>query len=488
MVNYRFIYVYVIYQSIDLPTGKQVRKFAIRRSKLITSLTELTLFIMPEPVIKVKKLSKSYRLTGKSRSLKESISDLFKSKSSRHENTDSKEHFWVFKDLTFNVERGETLGILGKNGVGKSTLLKILSEITLPTSGTGEIEGKIASVLEIGMGFHPDLTGRENILLGASLLGMTSNEIRNKLPHIISFSGIEKFIDTPIKKYSSGMYVRLAFSLATHISADILLFDEVLSVGDAEFKLKTLRKIKQLSEKGTTIILVTHNMGEIISLCDRAMILEQGGITSIGDPSLLISQYVEDVFAHNIAETSSEGGQLNDDNTPVLNYKEWSENDLGPGNQFARINKICVLGREKADSKDIYMNEDIDIEVSYRLTHSDHIFDVGFTLYDNTGNNVFASTSLLTPSTSEQRPAGDYIAHCTIPANTLNSGTFTMNVFVIENGDKVFRSLPDIVMFKVSDNPDELNKPWKDRFPGPLRPLLDWKITSKKIQNNVVIH
>jgi len=442
---------------------------------------------MPEPVIKVKNLSKSYRLDGHNRSLKESITDLFNSKATSNQHGVSKETFWVFKNLNFNVERGETFGIFGKNGIGKSTLLKILSEITLPTEGSIEIEGKVASVLEIGMGFHPDLTGRENISLGARLLGMTTPEIKAKLPDIISFSGIEKFIDTPIKKYSSGMYVRLAFSLATHISADILLFDEVLSVGDAEFKLKTLRKIKQLSDTGTTIILVTHNMGEIISLCDRAMILDEEGVRSIGDPSQLISEYVEDVFTHSGEENSDMAGHQNDIATPVLNCKEWGDEDLGPGNELARINKILVSAKDKIASDNIYMNDDITVDVSYALADSDHIFDVGFTLYDNAGNNVFASTSLLTPGSSENRPAGNYVASCEIPANTLNTGTFTMNVFVIENGDKVFRSLPDIVMFKVSGNPDESDKSWKDRFPGPLRPLLDWVISSQKTESHVAI-
>jgi len=392
-------------------------------------------------------------------------------------NVSKKNGFWALKDISLNIKKGETLGIFGGNGAGKTTLLKILSEVTQPTQGEVEIEGKIASVLEVGMGFHPDLTGKENIFLSASILGMGRNEVKTKISEIIKFSGIGQFIDLPIKHYSSGMYVRLAFSLAAHISADILIFDEVLSVGDAEFKLKTLKKISELRNEGITIILVTHNLSEILNLCNRAIIMENGQIKALGRPSELISDYVED--AHNLAMNDAKD-TANDESfekeISINNSREWKDIKTAPGNKTARIKKIIVKRREGELTDEIYTKNDIEVEISFQKLLEQNTIDVGFTLYDNLGNNVFASTTVMDKDIISCNEKGVYKAVCEIPGNYLNIGVFTMNVFLVENKKEIFRSLPDVVLFKVCINKDSIETPLTKRFPGPLRPSLNWGV------------
>ena len=201
------------------------------------------------------------------------------------------EEFWALKDVSFEVKRGEVVGIIGRNGAGKSTLLKILSRITEPTSGRITIEGRVASLLEVGTGFHPDLTGRENIFLNGAILGMSRVEIKRKFDEIVAFAEIEKFLDTPVKRYSSGMYVRLAFAVAAHLEPEILIVDEVLAVGDAEFQKKCLGKMSEVAQSGRTILFVSHNMGAIRNLCDRCLLLTKGSLTTIGRTAEVIHQY-----------------------------------------------------------------------------------------------------------------------------------------------------------------------------------------------------
>jgi len=433
---------------------------------------------MPESAIRVKNISK-YFLLGKpqNESFTEGLINLGRSLLKNSGNVSKKNGFWALKNISFNIKKGETLGIFGRNGAGKTTLLKILSEVTQPTQGEVEIEGKIASVLEVGMGFHPDLTGKENIFLSARILGMSRNEIKNKAAEIIEFSGIGQFIDMPIKHYSSGMYVRLAFSLAAHISAEILIFDEVLSVGDAEFKLKTLKKISELTNEGKTIILVTHNLNEILNLCNRAIIMDNGQIKALGRPSELISEYVEDV--HNVTMNDPENtanSKLTEKEMPTKNSRVWKDMKIAPGNKTARIKKIIVKRQGGELTDDIYTKNDIEVEIYYQKLLEQNTIDVGFTLYDNTGNNVFASTTVMEKDLISCNEKGEYKAICEIPGNYLNIGVFTMNVFLVENKKEIFRSLPDVVLFKIHINKDLIDSPLIKRFPGPLRPSLNWGV------------
>ena len=207
---------------------------------------------------------------------------------------DTTEEFWALKDVSFEVKRGEVLGIIGRNGAGKSTLLKVLSRITEPTEGRVTIEGRVASLLEVGTGFHPELTGRENVYLNGAILGMTRAEIKRKFDEIVDFSGVERFLDTPVKRYSSGMYVRLAFAVAAHLEPEILIIDEVLAVGDAEFQKKCLGKMQDVAGHGRTVLFVSHNMGAIERLCDNVVVLSQGRVAGVFDnPRAGVVTYLE---------------------------------------------------------------------------------------------------------------------------------------------------------------------------------------------------
>ncbi len=258
---------------------------------------------MPEPIIQIKNISKKYNIThqqGGYVALRDVLTNVAKSpfaflkhKAKKAIGKAGKEEFWALKDINFEVEKGEAIGIIGANGAGKSTLLKILTGITPPTTGEIKMRGKIASLLEVGTGFHPELTGRENIFLNGAILGMTKKEISAKFNDIVEFSGIEKFIDTPVKRYSSGMYVRLAFSVAAHMEPDILLVDEVLAVGDTEFQKKCLGKMDEVTRAaGRTILFVSHNMSAIQILCQKTILLEQGKIKMIGETNEVINAYL----------------------------------------------------------------------------------------------------------------------------------------------------------------------------------------------------
>jgi len=242
---------------------------------------------MSKSIIKVENLSKKYKIGTYSASLRETLAQKFSKMAVPKEQSE----FWALRDISFEVKEGEALGIIGKNGAGKSTLLKVLSSITHPTTGNIEINGRISTLLEVGTGFHPELTGRENIFLNGSILGMKRHEIRSKFDEIVDFSGVEKFIDTPVKRYSSGMYVRLAFSVAAHLEPEILIVDEVLAVGDAEFQKKCLGKMDGVAKNGRTVIFVSHNMGAVQNLCTSGLLMQHGQLVMSGDIKQVISKY-----------------------------------------------------------------------------------------------------------------------------------------------------------------------------------------------------
>lgn len=290
------------------------------------------------------------------------------------------EGFWALKDVSFEVERGEVIGIIGRNGAGKSTLLKILSRITSPTEGTVEIHGRVGSLLEVGTGFHSELTGRENIYLSGSILGMKKREIDGKLDDIVKFSGVEKFLDTPVKRYSSGMYVRLAFAVAAHLDTDILLVDEVLAVGDAEFQKKCLGKMGEVAECGRTIFFVSHNMGAIEALCNRGIVFNAGNVHFDGGSRDAISRYLN---TDHICSTTS-----------LISRKDRS------GNGSIKIYEINIGLENEVNCGYWRTGENCIIQFKYGKNNNEHItnIDIGFVIEDSYGRKLFYANTIVEKS------------------------------------------------------------------------------------------
>jgi lipopolysaccharide transport system ATP-binding protein len=307
-----------------------------------------------EPVIKVENLGKKYVIHHQVKMgdsafrevLSQRVKGLLKGRFNKTKSVN--EEFWALKNVSFEINKGERVGIIGRNGAGKSTLLKILSQITDPTTGKITIDGKVSSLLEVGTGFHPELTGRENIFLNGAIIGMTRKEIESKFDEIVAFAEIEKFLDTPVKHYSSGMYVRLAFSVSAHINPDILIVDEVLSVGDASFQKKCIGKIEEVSEHGRTIIFVSHNMGQVNNLCTRAILLDRGGVVMQGSTVDVTRMYYQDKETPNLPELYFE--ERKDTSYYISLVRVLNEKNEVSGH-FAHNEKIVLEVTVKSDSK-----------------------------------------------------------------------------------------------------------------------------------------
>ncbi|MBK8805325.1 MAG: ABC transporter ATP-binding protein [Bacteroidales bacterium] len=336
---------------------------------------------------------------------------------------DDNEYVWALKDISFNVQQGEVLGIIGKNGAGKSTLLKILSKVTGPTTGSIKAYGRIASLLEVGTGFHPELTGRENIFLNGAILGMTKAEIRSKFEEIVDFSGVEKYIDTPVKRYSSGMYVRLAFAVAAHLEPEILIVDEVLAVGDAEFQKKALGKMKDVSQgQGRTVLFVSHNMGAVRNLCTRCIMLGNGSMSMNGTTEEVINNYMN---------SSSKISSYIIDNNPFKNYS------------------ITLFRPVKGELKDVFSfshNEKIFFELELEINNPQQNVDVVLLAMDLYLNKIFSS---ITPISITSKGKVKKIIE--VPANFLTPGyvNFTVSVYIANK--RVIDSLPHPLKIEIID-------------------------------------
>ncbi|MFM7566127.1 MAG: ABC transporter ATP-binding protein, partial [Flavobacteriales bacterium] len=274
-------------------------------------------------------------------------------------------YVWALEDVNFTVNQGEVVGIIGKNGAGKSSLLKVLSKVTSPTKGRITLNGRVASLLEVGTGFHPELTGRENIYLNGAILGMTKREITNKFDEIVAFSGVEKYIDTPVKRYSSGMYVRLAFAVAAHLEPEILIVDEVLAVGDVDFQKKCLGKMKAVAGEGRTVLFVSHNMEAVKNLCTRAILMEQGKVVSEGSPSAVIERYLLQ-----------------------RNHEDWGRNyseSEAPGNEFTRLKSIQLKPIREDGKSIITVKSSLEINISFWNYVEDLVANLSLHLYAATG-------------------------------------------------------------------------------------------------------
>lgn len=366
---------------------------------------------------------------------------------------------YALKDINFEVKEGEILGIIGKNGAGKSTLLKILSRVTSPSQGVVNIKGRIASLLEVGTGFHQELTGRENIFLNGSILGMTKNEISRKLDEIIDFSGVEKYIDTPVKRYSSGMYVRLAFAVAAHLEPEILIVDEVLAVGDVEFQKKCLGKMQEVSsEKGRTILFVSHNMGAVRMLCSRALLIEKGHIINSGNTEDIIQNYL-------YSNSSGKNEFISEDNNAEIFIKKISVNS----------------DNSKTNSNEIDVRYPFKIKISYKIKEHINGLGLAFSVISKKGFKVFYSSCVISDLLGDSiNVDGLHETEVTIPENFLTPGSYYINVSIQIENIQLFDLKEHAVDFEVIESGTSLHR-FSGKDIGVVLVDLDWKNVSEEI-------
>ncbi|HWK05474.1 MAG TPA: ABC transporter ATP-binding protein [Puia sp.] len=394
---------------------------------------------MSDTVIKVENISKLYRLgevgTGtishdlnrwwaKVRGKEDPFAKL--GESNDRSVKGNSDYAWALQDISFEVRKGEVLGVIGRNGAGKSTLLKILSKVTQPTKGQIKAKGRIASLLEVGTGFHPELTGRENIYLNGAILGMTKAEIRRKFDEIVDFAGISRYIDTPVKRYSSGMYVRLAFAVAAHLEPEILIVDEVLAVGDAEFQKKALGKMKDVStQQGRTVLFVSHNMGAIQNLCDEVLILNKGGLSFLGGISEGIKHYLDHEFVEGLFE-----------------YKANAEDNK------TCFSSIHVENGSGAIKGDFGFDEMIKVKMTLCVKENSLNAKVGFRVQDNMERRIFTSEMNISDLTNKP---GELSVNVDIPSKILMPGKYSLTFAVHIPNIAMIELLNDIVCFEIQE-------------------------------------
>lgn len=379
------------------------------------------------------------------------------------------EYVWALKDINFEVKRGEVLGIIGKNGAGKSTLLKILSKVTGPSTGAIKSKGRIASLLEVGTGFHPEMTGKENIFLNGAILGMTKKEIASKLDEIIEFSGCERYVDTPVKRYSSGMKVRLAFAVAAFLEPDILVVDEVLAVGDAEFQKKAIGKMQDISSQGgRTVLFVSHDMGAILKLTQRVVLLENGLVKSIGKTNEIIEKYLLG-------------------NKTINNYKKWTKGEE-LGNEFAKISEISVTNLNGDLKHEFDITDEIKINIKYLDFNKINKNTAIIHIRDKYDQILFASNEFDNPEWLIYHSDEDSIIEtsCIIPYNFLMEGNYKVLVAIGNyNPNMIHVLIEDALNFVVIDKPNIIKKRVNvgGKWPGLIRPILKWEIIKKNIND-----
>lgn len=410
-------------------------------------------------------LSKRFRLgtLGEHQRLTEAISKGVKRWISRSGNTPSEsKDFWALRDVNFRIMQGEVVGIIGHNGAGKSTLLKILSRIVTPTSGRVGVRGRVGSLLEVGTGFHPELTGRENIFLNGAILGMKRAEIRQRFDQIVAFAEVEKFLDTPVKRYSSGMTVRLGFSVAAHMEPDVLIIDEVLSVGDQAFQNRCMGKASELGSQGRTILVVSHNLAAISNICTRAMLLDHGTVAVDAMPQQAIERYLQGMRAD-------------------TGIAKW-DSSSAPGSAEVRIRSVAVrnAGNNEAASS-LAIDQPIQVEITYDVLQDQVINAVQIHLKDD--NGVFVLSSGNAPSMSfapdltfgKPMRRGSYTTVCELPANFLNDSRYVVSVFLGPELGKPSVSCESVLAFSVTDT-GAMRKEFLGSWYGPvIRPRLGWE-------------
>jgi len=422
-----------------------------------------------DAAVTVEHIGKRYRIgttTGGGRysyrSLREDITGGLTSLGRRRGKVDGRT-IWALRDVSFQIEQGERVGIIGRNGAGKSTLLKLLSRITLPTEGHGQIRGRVGSLLEVGTGFHPELTGRDNVFLAGAILGMHRSEIQHKLDEIIEFAGIGRFLDTPVKRYSSGMYLRLGFSVAAHMEPDVLIIDEILAVGDAEFQAKCLGRMEDTGTSGRTVVFVSHSMPSILRLCDRVILLDGGRLVADGSAREVVRTYL----ASGLGSAAE---------------RHWDSPEHAPGDDVVRLKGVRVCGGDGVVSEDLAIQRPIDIEVQYwhRETGSSvrPIVQVG--LYNDEGTLLFVSGDSANKAWAvTPRGPGVVTSTCRIPGNFLAEGRVVVVASVCTINPLVMHAIEhDAVSFQVVDRThgEGVRGDWVGEYPGAVRPMLDWSV------------
>ena len=426
---------------------------------------------MSDLAIRVEELSKRYtiRLPGSQHdTLRDTLTDwgsrLFKRAWQPSGSTSERGHskfdqFWALKDVSFEIKQGEVVGIIGRNGAGKSTLLKILSRITIPTKGRVEIHGRVGSLLEVGTGFHPDLTGRENIYLNGAILGMKSGEISRKFDDIVSFAEIDKFVDVPVKRYSSGMYVRLAFAIAAHLEPEILIVDEVLAVGDGLFQKKCLSKMQDVGQQGRTVLFVSHSMPAITRLCEQAILLDNGSVVKKGPSHDVVSAYL----------TSGLG---------TTAVREWDDPEKAPGGEVVRLRAVRVRSEEGRIADTIDIRQQAFIEMEYDVLRPGYKLMPHFQFYNDEGIHAFSAHDLDPTWRGRPRPVGRYVSRVQVPGNLLSEGTMFVGAGLQTIDPVIYEFyLLDLVAFQVletQDGGDSARGDFAGKMGGIVRPMLKW--------------
>jgi lipopolysaccharide transport system ATP-binding protein len=375
---------------------------------------------------------------------------------------------WALKNVSFDVKQGEVVGIIGVNGAGKSTLLKLISRITPPTAGSITIRGRVSSLLEVGTGFHPELTGRDNVYLNGTILGMRKLEVDKKFDEIVAFAGIDKFLDTPVKRYSMGMRVRLAFAVAAHLEPEILIIDEVLAVGDAEFQKKCLSKMEDVGKDGRTVLFVSHNMAAVTRLCQRGILLSAGSVIADGGAHDIVSSYLTAGLGTSAA-------------------REWPDLDDAPGDDAVRLRAVRVVDSDGAISEGFDIRKPIGLQLEFDVLRNGELMMPYFSLNDDEGVMLFSTIDQDLRWHTETRPPGRYVSTAWIPGNLLSEGMAYVTV-AMRTAVRKYRPFHefDVVAFNVIDKMEggSARGEWVGRLSGAVRPKLDWtteRSTSSKV-------
>ncbi len=411
---------------------------------------------MTEAVIVARSIGKRYRIGAGQRygSLRTSLQNFF-----RRSGTRDPGFFSALDDVSFEVDRGEVVGIIGRNGAGKSTLLKILSRITGPTTGRVEIHGRVGCLLEVGTGFHPELSGRDNIFLNGAILGMRRAEIKRQLDEIVAFAEVETFIDTPVKHYSSGMYLRLAFAVAAHLEPEILIVDEVLAVGDARFQKKCLDKMEDVSQNGRTVLFVSHSMSAVTRLCPRALLLDRGKVVADGPAHEVVSSYLRGGLG-----TTAE--------------RLWADNR--PGDEVAKLRAVRVVDANRTARDAVDIRKPVSVEIEYEVAVAGHVLVPHIQLYNEEGICAFVAADTTREAQLSPKGPGVYRSTALVPGNFLAEGTYLVHVGLWTTASLLAHFHErDAVAFHVVDSidGDSARGTYGGPMPGVLRPMLDWNTT-----------
>jgi lipopolysaccharide transport system ATP-binding protein len=422
-----------------------------------------------KPIIRATNVSKQYQIGARHNSLptlRDTIAETVKTSLKRFRSNQTNGVVKALDNVSFEVAAGEVLGIIGRNGAGKSTLLKVLSRITEPSSGRIEMYGRVASLLEVGTGFHPELTGRENIYLNGAIMGMSRLEIRRKFDEMVAFAEVENFLDTPVKHYSTGMYLRLAFAVAAHLDPEILLVDEVLAVGDARFQRKCLDKMEDVRQAGRTVLFVSHNMPAITRLSPRTILIEEGRISFDGPSPEAVGRYLGSGTRTNAS-------------------REWNDISNAPGNEIVRLCSLHVRSEDGQICESIDIRTPVRIEMEFEVLQGGHVLVPNFQFNNQEGVCAFVAAEHDAEWKRRPRPAGRYVSTAWIPGNFLSEGAFIIGA-AISTVDplKVHFFVRDVVGFQVIDSldGDSARGDYAGPMPGVVRPMLNW--TSEFMPSN----